>query len=114
MGVQTLTWILMLAGGVGLGAAVAGIGLAAVWAFSDDLSADSVRNRRRRAWGRRLLLPAVVGAVSAATGGVTLIVSHAVPVQAALGLTAAAALLSAAAITLTYANGRAGADFIRA
>lgn len=104
----------MLAGGAGLGAAVAGIGLAAVWAFSDDLSADSARNRRRRTWGRRLLLPAVAGAVCAATGGGTLIVVHAVPVPAALGLTAAAALVSAASLTLVYANGRSGADSVRA
>ncbi|MGW8431717.1 hypothetical protein ACWGJ9_11540 [Curtobacterium citreum] len=111
---QTLTWILMLAGGAGLGAAFAGIGLAAVWAFSDDLSADSDRNIRRRKWGRRLLTPAGVGAVFAAAGGVTLIVAHSVPVQAALGLTAAAALLSAAAITLTYVNGRTGVAPVRA
>ena len=104
----------MLAGGVGLGAAVAGIGLAAVWAFSNDLAAHSVRNLRRRTWGRRLLAPAAVGAVCAATGGVILILVHSVPLPAAMRSTAAAALISAAVITLTYVNGRAGAGFIRA
>lgn len=104
----------MLAGGAGLGAAVAGLGLASVWAFSDDLSADSARNRRRRAWGRRLLAPAVVGAVFASTGGVLLVVVHAVPVPTAAGLTAAAALASAATLTLVYANGRADVAPVRA
>ncbi len=96
----------MLAGGAGLGAAVAGIGLAAVWSFSDDLSADSVRNRRRRRWGRRLLVPAGVGAVCAAAGGLLLVLVHSVPMAAAAGLTASATLLSAAVLTITYVNGR--------
>lgn len=104
----------MLAGGVGLGAAVAGIGLAAVWAFSNDLAAHSVRNLRRRMWGRRLLVPAAVGAVCAATGGVVLILLHSVPLPAAMGSTAAAALVSAVAITITYANGRTEAGSVRA
>ena len=111
---QTFTWILMLAGGAGLGAALAGVGLAAVWSFSNDLSADSPRNSRRRLWGRRLLWPAGVGAVCAATGGVLLILVHAVPLPAAAGLTAVAALLSAAGLTLVYVNGRPASESVRA
>lgn len=104
----------MIAGGAGLGAAFAGVGLAAVWAFSNDLAAHSDRNLRRRTWGRRLLAPAAIGAVCAATGGVVLILVHSVPLPAAMGLTAATALVSAAAITVMYANGRTGADSVRA